>query len=170
MVHSTASREATERRRLHYIPLPRSYYAKATYTIVRSRCVEGARARAHTHTYRVSCITDTLRASWCGHLPLLSSLLSHTSTMGTMDIYIYIYFREHPVYTRARRKHTRVWYACFSNMRKYTCIRVCLCIGTICDSVFRKKGPHEQNELATGTRAVRYVFSERCGSVVRRDT
>lgn len=136
-------------------------------------CVHGvlkARARAHTHT-RIVYLISRIRSVHRGVDTSLSSPPSSRIHLRWVQwIYIYIYFREHPVYTRARRKHTRVWYACFSNMRKYTCIRVCLCIGTICDSVFRKKGPHEQNELATGTRAVRYVFSERCGSVVRRDT
>lgn len=82
----------------------------------RSRCVEGA----HTHT-RVSRVLyhGTLRASWCRMLtspPFLS--LSHTSTIGTMGIYISVNTR----FILVQGESIHVWYACY--MRKYTCIRV----------------------------------------------
>lgn len=114
MVHSTASREATERRRLHYIPLPRSYYAKATYTTVRSRCVEGA------HTRIVCLVSRYAPCIVVQDAPSPSLTYIYDRHNG------YIYFREHPVYTRARRKHTRLvrMFLKYAKVYLYPCVFV----------------------------------------------
>lgn len=106
VVHSTASREATERRRLHYIP---SLLLCQSDLYVRSRCVEGA------HT-RIVCLVS--RYAPCIVVQDANPPLSHTSTIGTMGIYISVNTR----FILVQGESIHVWYACFSNMRKYTCI------------------------------------------------
>lgn len=117
--------------------------------------------KARTH---VSCVLyhGTLRASWC-RMPLPP--LSRTSTIGTMDIYISVNSR----FILVQGESIHVWYVCFSNMRKCICIRVCLCIGTICDSVFRKKGPRAKrisNWYSSGS-MVRFPRALRFSSATR---
>lgn len=84
------------------------------------RTVHGVlKARTHTHVSRVL-YHGTLRASWCRMLTLPSPplSLSHTSTIGTMGIYISLNTR----FILVQGESIHVWYACY--MRKYTCIRV----------------------------------------------